>query len=140
MPTGDTYAYDYLIIGDGAAGLRLAYHLAQEPRLAGKRVVVVEPEAAKANDRAWRYWATGPTPFEDIEAHRWAKLVLRTPTYEQVFGLGTYRYRMVRAQDFYTHVHQALAARPTQFVCLSGHVVELTEVPDGVATNLANLI
>ncbi|OWP61659.1 lycopene cyclase [Hymenobacter amundsenii] len=138
MPPDDAYACDYLIIGGGAAGLSLAYHLAQEPRLADKRVVVVEPESVKANDRTWRYWATGSTPFEAVEAHRWAKLVLRTPTYEHVFGLGPYRYRMVRAQDFYTHVHQVLAARPAQFTCLSGRVVALTEVPGGVCARLAD--
>jgi len=138
MSAIDAYAYDYLIVGGGAAGLSLAYHLAQEPRLAGKRVVLVEPEAVKANDRTWRYWATSPTPFEAIEAHSWAQLVLRTPTYEQVFGLGTYRYRMVRAQDFYAHVHQVLATRSRQFTCLTGRVAELQEVPGGVRAHLAD--
>ena len=40
--------YDYLIVGGGAAGLSLAYHLAQEPRLAGKKVLIIEPEAKDA--------------------------------------------------------------------------------------------
>ena len=41
MPAAD---YDYLIIGAGAAGLSLAYHLSQEQRLEGKRVLLLEPE------------------------------------------------------------------------------------------------
>ena len=90
-----------------------------------------EPEAAKANDRTWRYWAVGPTPFEAIESHRWAQLVVRTPGYEQVFDLAPYRYRLVRAGDFYRHVHTALAACPAQFTRLTGRVTALAEAPDG---------
>ena len=122
---------DYLIVGGGAAGLSLAYHLAQEPRLAGQRVLIVEPDEAKADDRTWRYWAAGATPFEAVEAHRWAQFVVRTPGYEQVFDLAPYRYRMVRAADFYRHVDAALAARPAQFTRLTGRVAALAEAPGG---------
>ena len=138
MPIADEYSCDYLIIGGGAAGLSLAYHLAQEPRLDGKRIIVVEPEAVKANDRTWRYWAIGSTPFESIETHCWDKLVLRTPNYEQAFGLGSYRYRMVKAQDFYDYVHRALDARPAQFIRRAGCVIALIEEPNGVCVHLAD--
>lgn len=129
--------YDYLIIGGGASGLSLAYHISQEPRLAGRRVALVEAETQKADDRTWRYWAAGPTPFAAVEAHSWPRLVMRTPGFEQVLDLAPYRYRMVRARDFYAHVNQALAARPAQFERLTGEVVSLAEradAPGAVAT------
>ena len=125
--------YDYLIVGGGASGLSLAYHMAQEPRLAGQRVLLVEPDAAKADDRTWRYWATGETPFAAVEAHRWERLVVRSPGFEKVLQLAPYRYRMVRAGEFYAFVNAALAARPQQFVRLAGSVVALNEAPDGRA-------
>ena len=123
--------YDYLIVGGGASGLSLAYHIAQEPRLAGQRVLLVEPDAAKADDRTWRYWATGETPFAAVEAHRWERLVIRTPDFEKVLQLAPYRYRMIRAGEFYAFVNAALAARPQQFARLDGHVTALAEAPDG---------
>ncbi len=125
--------YDYLIVGGGASGLSLAYHMAQEPRLAGQRVLLVEPDAAKADDRTWRYWATGETPFAAVEAHRWERLVVRSPGFEKVLQLAPYRYRMVRAGEFYAFVNAALAARPQQFARLAGSVVALNEAPDGRA-------
>jgi lycopene beta-cyclase len=125
--------YDYLIVGGGASGLSLAYHMAQEPRLAGQRVLLVEPDAAKADDRTWRYWATGETPFAAVEAHRWERLVVRSPGFEKVLQLAPYRYRMVRAGDFYAFVNAALAARPQQFARLASSVVALNEAPDGRA-------
>ena len=123
--------YDYLIVGGGASGLSLAYHMAQEPRLAGQRVLLVEPDAAKADDRTWRYWATGETPFAAVEAHRWERLVIRTPGFEKVLQLAPYRYRMVRAGEFYAFVNAALAARPQQFARLTGRVATLAEASDG---------
>ena len=122
---------DYLIVGGGASGLSLAYHIAQEPRLAGQRVLLVEPDAVKADDRTWRYWATGDAPFAAVEAHRWGRLVIRTPGFEQVLTLAPYRYRMVRAGDFYAFVDAALAARPQQFTRLAGRVATLAEASDG---------
>ncbi|RYY11780.1 MAG: FAD-dependent oxidoreductase, partial [Cytophagaceae bacterium] len=47
--------YDYLLVGGGAAGLSLAYYLAQEPRLASQRVLLIEPAAKDQNDRTWSY-------------------------------------------------------------------------------------
>ena len=122
---------DYLIVGGGASGLSLAYHIAQEPRLAGQRVLVVEPDAAKADDRTWRYWAAGDTPFAAVEAQRWERLIIRTPGFEKVLALAPYRYRMVRAGEFYAFVGAALAARPQQFTRLTGHVTALAEAPGG---------
>ena len=122
---------DYLIVGGGASGLSLAYHLSQEARLADKRVVLVEVEAVKADDRTWRYWAVGEGPFAAVEAHSWGRLLVRAPGYEQVLTLAPYRYWMVRAGDFYAFVDRALAARPVQFARLTGAVVALEEAADG---------
>ena len=125
-------AYDYLLVGGGAAGLSLAYHLAQEPRLAGKRVLLIEPEAKDQNDRTWSFWADEPTPFDHLAAGEWRKLAFRSPGYAQVFDLGGYRYRTIRGLDFYQFVQRALAARPTQFTCLTGRVVALENTATGV--------
>lgn len=131
---------DYLIVGGGAAGLSLAYHMAQEPRLAGKTVLLLEAEAHKANDRTWRYWAAGSTPFGPVESHRWARLAVRTPGFERVLDLAPYHYRLVRAGDFYAHVAQTLAARPRQFTQLVSQVTSVTEAPDaaGALATLAD--
>ena len=125
------FDYDYLIVGGGASGLSLAYHISQEPRLVGKRVALVEAHVTKADDRTWRYWAAGTTPFEAVEAYAWSQLVVRTPGFEKTLMLNPYRYRMVRAGDFYRYVGEALAARPAQFTRLLGEVVALAESPGG---------
>ncbi|AMR27996.1 hypothetical protein A0257_13450 [Hymenobacter psoromatis] len=118
-------SYDYLLVGGGAAGLSLAYYLAQEPRLADKRVLLIEPEPKDQNDRTWSYWADEPSPFDALAAGEWQNIAFRSPGFTRVLNLGKYRYRTVRGLDFYQFVHQALAARPAQFTLLRATVTNL---------------
>lgn len=121
------FDFDYLIVGGGAAGLSLAYHISQEPRLAGKRVVVVEPEQTPRNDRTWRFWSDEPSLFDAIICHEWHNIVFRTPGITRQLPLGAYRYRMLRSLDFHRFVHDALTLRPAQFTLMSGQVQQLQE-------------
>ena len=116
--------YDYIIVGGGAAGLSLAYHLAQEPRLADKKVLIIEPEAKTQNDRTWSFWADTPGVFDGIVAHEWGKIAFRSPGFERVIDLGRYRYKTINGLDYYRFVQHALAGRP-QFTWVRASVNSL---------------
>ncbi|WP_223652728.1 lycopene cyclase family protein [Hymenobacter psoromatis] len=131
-PPSAPLPYDYLLVGGGAAGLSLAYYLAQEPRLAEKRILLIEPEAKDRNDRTWSYWADEPTPFDKLAVGEWQHIAFRAPGFARVLNLGKYRYRTVRGLDFYQFVHQALVARPAQFTVLRGRVASLENTGVGV--------
>ncbi|GAB2459153.1 lycopene cyclase [Hymenobacter qilianensis] len=120
--------FDYLIVGGGAAGLSLAYALAQEPRLRDKRVLLLEPAAKDQNDRTWSFWADAPSPFDSIVAHEWAQLAFRSPGFERVFALSRHRYKMIRGLDFYQFVHAALAGNP-QVTLVRATVDSLENLP-----------
>lgn len=125
MPVSSAHLdFDYLIVGGGAAGLSLAYHIAQEPRLASKKVLVIEPEAKDRNDRTWSFWADKPTPFDGIVAQEWRKIAFRSPGFERVIDLGCYRYKTINGIDYYRFVHRALADSP-QFTWVQGQVSSL---------------
>ncbi|WP_165903845.1 lycopene cyclase family protein [Hymenobacter gummosus] len=124
--------YDYLLAGGGAAGLSLAYHLSQEPRLQGKRVLLLEPETKDKNDRTWSFWTDQPTPYDAVLAAEWRQLAFRSPRFEAVLPLRRHRYCTLRGLDFYRFVQQALAARPAQFTRVTARVEALENTPQGV--------
>ena len=122
---------DYLIVGGGAAGLSLAYHIAQEPRLASKKVLLIEPEAKEANDRTWSFWTDELGLFDGIVAHEWRKIAFRSPGFERVFDLGRYRYQTINGLDYYRFVRRALVDNP-QFSFVRGQVTHLENTSAGV--------
>lgn len=126
--------YDYLLAGGGAAGLSLLYHLLQEPRLADKRILLIEPERKDQNDRTWSFWADAPMPFDSIVAHEWAQLAFRSPGFEQVFPLRRHQYKMIRGLDFYRYVKAAVAGAP-QVTWVTGTVERLEEATGGVVAH-----
>jgi lycopene beta-cyclase len=134
LPVSD---YDYVLVGGGAAGLSLAYHLVQEPRLAGQRVLLIEPEPKDQNDRTWSFWSAQPGLFDHLAVGEWTKIAYRSPGFSQVLQLQEYRYRTIRGLDFYQFVQQALAARPAQFTLVRGTVADLTETATGVVARTA---
>ncbi|MGI4833771.1 MAG: lycopene cyclase family protein [Janthinobacterium lividum] len=138
MPEVASERYDYLLVGGGAAGLSLAYHLTQEPRLAGQRVLLIEPAPKNQNDRTWSYWAAAPGPFDHLARGQWRQLAFRAPGFARVLPLGPYRYYSLRGLDFYRFVHAALAARPAQFTQVPGQVAAVLEVPGGVEARLTD--
>jgi lycopene beta-cyclase len=124
--------FDYIIVGGGAAGLSLAYYIAQEPLLAEKTVLLIEPDAKKQNDRTWSFWTDEPSPFDGIVAAEWRQIAFRSPGFERVFDLGCYRYKTIRGVDYYRFVQTMLASQPQQFTILRGTVAELKNEADGV--------
>lgn len=124
--------YDYLLAGGGAAGLSLAYHLSQEPRLRDKRVLLLEPAAKDQNDRTWSFWTDQPTPYDAVLAGEWRQLAFRSPKFSAVLPLRRHRYCTLRGLDFYRFVQAALAARPAQFTRVPASVEELVNTSGGV--------
>ncbi|MGC9399772.1 MAG: lycopene cyclase family protein [Anaerolineae bacterium] len=105
--------YDVILAGGGAAGLSLAYQLAQHPRFANARLLIIDEEVKDRNDHTWCSWLRGPEPFDEIAYRVWDRLAFIAPDFAQTFDLAPYRYRMVRAVDLYRHVRERLAPKPT---------------------------
>ncbi|HEU4536067.1 MAG TPA: lycopene cyclase family protein, partial [Polyangiaceae bacterium] len=102
--------FDFIIVGAGASGLSLAYHLLQSS-LGDRRILVLERARKDGDDRTWSFWSEEPTPFDALAQRSWRHLLFVGGARERL-ELGSYRYRTVRGVDFYRFVLGELAARP----------------------------
>ncbi len=104
--------YDFIIIGGGAAGLSLAYHLVNSP-LRERSILIVDKDAKNRNDRTWCFWANQPTLFDGIAHRSWSQLQVAGETFQKTIDLQAYRYKMIRGIDFYRFGRRELSARAT---------------------------
>lgn len=94
--------FDYIIAGSGAAGLSLAFRLAQ-PAFADKRILLIDRSAKQENDRTWCFWEAGEGLFEPVVFRSWDKLNFYGPQQGRELAITPYRYKMIRGKDFYAH-------------------------------------
>ncbi len=103
--------YDYLITGAGAAGLSLAYHLNQSG-LTDKRILLLDRAPKTSNDRTWCFWEAQPGPFEPLVFRAWDCVGIYSPDFCARLDIRPYRYKMIRAVDFYHFMEDWLARQP----------------------------
>ncbi len=120
--------YDFILAGGGAAGLSLAYHLTRGP-FRDARLLIVDEQVKRHNDHTWCSWLREGALFDPIAYRSWERLAFRAPGLEREFALAPYRYRMLRAADFYRFTRAALTALPgVDF--LTGTVTHVSDGPE----------
>jgi lycopene beta-cyclase len=96
--------YDYIIAGAGCAGYSLLYHLLQDPILSKKRILVVDANFNKGNDRTWCFWEDKAGPFESIVCKKWSKIEVLKGTMQRLLPTAPFEYKMIQGIDFYKHI------------------------------------
>ena len=95
--------YDYIIIGAGASGLLLADAMGNDSFFADKKILILDKEAKKTNDRTWCYWEKGKGQFDDIVHKQWDKIHFEGTQISKRNKIAPYSYKMIRGIDFYNH-------------------------------------
>lgn len=96
-------SYDYIFLGAGAAGWSLLLRILQEPTLAQKRILIIEPEAKVENDRTWCFWEKGDGFFESLIYHRWHQLQIADTQGPFDLKPNGYVYKMIRSAQLYKY-------------------------------------
>ncbi len=66
-----------------------------------KRILLIDKEEKKSNDRTWCFWEKGTGFFEDIVFRKWDSLSFMSESYSRVMDISPYDYKMIRGIDFY---------------------------------------
>jgi lycopene beta-cyclase len=109
MATND---YDYIILGAGAAGMSLAVRLIDHGLLNQKKLLIIDKDDKKTNDRTWCFWEKNIGYFESLVHHRWDNLIFSDTQGSIPLNLAGYQYKMIRGIDFYNHVKEKIKVDP----------------------------
>ena len=100
--------FDYIIIGHGLAGLQLALKLASDAFFNDKHIALIDPSEKNTNDKTWSFWETEPSQWDGLVYKSWNKATVVTSKKSVDLKLKPYRYKSIRAIDFYTQTKTKL--------------------------------
>lgn len=104
--------YDLILAGAGLAGLTLAVELAKRPYFQKKKILLIDRDDKRRNDRTWCCWATDEEYLPPVVFKSWNFCQFNAPGFEKKMSIAPYRYRMVRGIDFYNWAFDELAKHP----------------------------
>jgi lycopene beta-cyclase len=100
----NTKSYDFIIAGAGCAGLSLLFHLLQSTTLRGKRVLVIDKNFKKSNDRTWCYWEDTAGTFEQLVCKKWDTITIHNGPLSKTLPTAPFTYKMVQGIDYYQYI------------------------------------
>jgi len=80
------------------------------PSLQKKKILLVDKDDKKHNDRTWCFWENNPGFFEEIVCKKWDKLLFKSDDFTHEFDINPYQYKMIRGIDFYNYCMQKISA------------------------------
>ncbi|WP_203258559.1 lycopene cyclase family protein [Hyunsoonleella ulvae] len=106
MPIGSHF--DYIIIGNGLAGLQLALKMASDTFFYDKQIALIDPSEKNINDKTWSFWETEPSQWNYLPEKTWkrANIIAFEKTLD--LNLSPYTYKSIKAIDFYNYAKQQL--------------------------------
>ncbi len=104
--------FDYIIIGCGLAGLQLALKMSEDAFFYKKRIALIDPSKKNNNDKTWSFWETEPSNWNNIVSKSWTKAKVITSNRCISLQLKPYKYKSVRAIDFYIEAKKQLDKHP----------------------------
>jgi len=93
-------SYDYVIAGAGCAGMSLLMRLISNGLTSGKRILLIDRDKKKKNDRTWCFWEKGEGFFEPVVYRKWSSIGFFSKDYNKQMEIAPYRYKMIRGADF----------------------------------------
>ncbi|MEV4876270.1 lycopene cyclase family protein [Streptomyces cyaneofuscatus] len=124
---------DVVVVGAGAAGLSLAYHLCAPGGAVPLSVVLVDapPGPLRPPPRTWCYWEPPGGAYDGALAASWPRLRVRAADgAATVTDPSPYRYKMLRSDAFEALVGRRLSGAAS-FRRIEATVTAVRDAPDG---------
>lgn len=122
----DSSHFDYIIIGNGLAGLQLALELSTDSFFDDKQIALIDPSDKSTNDKTWSFWETAASQWDSLATKQWSKAKVLTSSKSITLDLNPYGYKTVKAIDFYNFAKQKLEQK-NNFKFIIDEVVQVRD-------------
>ncbi len=93
--------YDYIILGAGLSGLGLALQLTEDPFFQDKKILLLDRQEKKEDDRTWCFWHRKDSPWEAIISKKWRKIGFKSADFKAEIPINPYTYNKIKASAYY---------------------------------------
>ncbi|WP_255724008.1 lycopene cyclase family protein [Terrimonas ginsenosidimutans] len=104
--------YDFVIAGAGCAGLSLLLRMLKSGKFTDKKILLIDKDQVKTNDRTWCFWEQEPGFFEQLVYREWSHLDFFGEGFTATLDVSPYQYKMIRGVDFYAYCFSEIARHP----------------------------
>jgi lycopene beta-cyclase len=96
--------YDYIIAGAGCAGLSLLHYIHQDSSLHQKKILVIDRNLKKSNDRTWCFWEEHSADFEKLVTKSWNTISIHKDQQNTILSTAPFTYKMIEGFRFYESI------------------------------------
>lgn len=82
-------------------------------KFADKKILLIDKDAKKNNDRTWCFWEQEDGFFDKIVFKKWDTISFLSDAYVADMEISPYQYKMIRGIDFYQYCFQEIKKHPT---------------------------
>jgi len=118
--------FDFIIIGNGLAGLQLALEFSKDTFFDNKQFALIDVSNKTKNDKTWCFWEEGSGKWDHIVFKSWAAAKFYSSTKTLNLDLNPYKYKMIRSSDFYQDA-KARLSRKENFHFIIDQVTKVEE-------------
>ena len=101
--------YDYIFTGAGLSALMTVYKMVQSGKFTNTRILLLDEDTKKTNDRTWCFWKTTDSLWEKSISKKWDLALFANAAFRRDLHLQPYQYNMIKGLDFYTQVFDLLS-------------------------------
>lgn len=110
----------------GLAGLQLVHQIINSPYFNSKSILLIDKSSKSTNDKTWCFWEQKHGNWDHLVYHSWDKTEFINSTNSTSINLNPYRYKMIRAIDFYDQIKKEISQRQN-LTWLKDEVLDITE-------------
>lgn len=131
--------YTFIFAGAGLSSLMTVYEMIQSGLFTEQKILLIDTNSKKTNDRTWSFWEKGAGKFDDILIQKYKTALFKNNKFSRKLDLAPYQYKTVRGVEFYKKVFDLVSQQPN-VAFIEAKIFNYSETNEGVSveTNVGN--